>query len=1481
MKRVALYIAAPAVGLSLLLAGGAAWLVYTSSGARFALVTIAGIGGKASVQKVEGRLRDRLLVKGLRLSRRNLVVEVERLELSWEPEQLFRGELLVHDIGVSSVRIQDDTPLSAKAPDLSWPQPSAILRRLDARVERISVKGVRYRHLQSEPFVLKELAAGMTLKDGLLTLSAGSLSLENGKATGFVEAGLRQPSLRLDLQLAPATPVADLDAVSVKARLVPGRAPEQLAGPVELEGKRGGTRRLEVNAELGVTGTGFNFRSLRLVRPGRPGTLTGNGSMTLTASEPLFALALAADHLDLSKELDRPSVLNGTLSFSGTPSAYAGTFALSNKGTGWENMGLAANYRGGKSGVRLAPLSGNWLEGSVRGALDVDWSRGWKVAGNLSGRGLDPSRLAAEWDGKVNLDITGSIGQAGDGPVSGALQAHLLQSRLKGRELSGELEGGFQGARLAVKRLLLAGRGFRFSGHGEVDRRFDFAADVSDISSLLPGSAGALKTDGWLRWRDGMLSGAAEGTGRNLAAGGATAGAVQLSATLDEGKEHPVKLSGTASALSAAGVRIDTASFALAGTEARHTLEARLASRGATADFLASGGYADGTWRGELARLTGNDGVGPFALAAPAHLVVGNGRFSTTPLVLNGAPGERVELSGSMGRDRSGKLVGVWERLNLARANAWLAGGEVAGESSGNLELALSPAGGLTVTARAEAAGSFAREGKRVAFERLQATLDGGRSGIAAAVDLALEKGGGTARLGFRSDRPARLALPDRGEISLLLTNLDLALLRPFLATETTLDGRLNAEAHGRLLPGGKLDVEGNTALTGGAFKWRDKGDQFDASIDRAGLSFRWLNAAAAGKRGGELVLHGRAEATGEYRSEGEKLIGSQFTIAVDADKSGTKGEAQLWLDTGGSLTAALSSPSPAGTALPETGDVTVQWSGIKPALLRPWLPGALELQGELDGNAKGRLLPGRRLEAAGEALFTQGSATWQGTNGAASAGIRTARFTFDWRGDALTGALDLALAEYGQGKGEFRLPVPARLPVTPDQSGAVSGSFAGKLREHGFLTALFPGLVQESRGLIDADLKVGGVWGDPTVQGTLHLSDAGAYLPSAGITLTGVELSARLEKDMFLIERLRAVSGGGELVGNLKARLAGWEVRDFQGTLSGQRFQTVYLPELTMYTSPQLTFEGTGTRATLAGEIGIPEMLVSGPPVQKTVTPSEDVVFEGALPQAKQAAFPLHLEGRVKVTLGDKVRVEASGIDARLGGSMDLVLNGIDDIQSSGEIKVVEGRYRAYGMDLQIVRGRLYYVNDPVTRPTLDVLALRTVGDVKAGVTVGGSLKTPVVKLYSEPTMPEVDILAYMVLGHPMGESGEQGGMLATAAASLFSLGKSESLQEQIKDRLGLSTIGLERVDTSTTGRMGYKELPTTPGGVKQPTVGESLFTVGKYLTPKLYLSYGRSLITGQNLFRLRYDIFKRLQIETQSGSESGADLYYKMEFN
>jgi translocation and assembly module TamB len=252
---------------------------------------------------------------------------------------------------------------------------------------------------------------------------------------------------------------------------------------------------------------------------------------------------------------------------------------------------------------------------------------------------------------------------------------------------------------------------------------------------------------------------------------------------------------------------------------------------------------------------------------------------------------------------------------------------------------------------------------------------------------------------------------------------------------------------------------------------------------------------------------------------------------------------------------------------------------------------------------------------------------------------------------------------------------------------------------------------------------------------------------------------------------------------------------------------------------------------------------------------------------------------------LGDKVYVKVAGIDAQLGGAIDLSLSRLDRISSKGEIKVIKGHYRTYGVNLEIVRGRLFFAGGTIDRPSIDVLALRTVGSIRAGVTVTGTLQRPITKLYSEPAMPDVDVLAYIVLGHPLGSNGQQASLLNQAAGALLTSGQAVVLQEKLKNRLGLSTLEIQEGVGASPGAMGYKPLQVTaPGAIpasQQAGVTETMLTVGKYLTPQLYISYGKSLFTGSNLFRLRYDIFKNWQVETQTGSgESGADIYYKLEF-
>jgi translocation and assembly module TamB len=96
------------------------------------------------------------------------------------------------------------------------------------------------------------------------------------------------------------------------------------------------------------------------------------------------------------------------------------------------------------------------------------------------------------------------------------------------------------------------------------------------------------------------------------------------------------------------------------------------------------------------------------------------------------------------------------------------------------------------------------------------------------------------------------------------------------------------------------------------------------------------------------------------------------------------------------------------------------------------------------------------------------------------------------------------------------------------------------------------------------------------------------------------------------------------------------------------------------------------------------------------------------------------------------------------------------------------------------------------------------------------------------------------------------------TAAGALLSQGESVALQEKLKSRLGLDVLDINAGDGDVTS---------------------SIITTGKYLTPDLYISLGYSLFDQTNEVKVRYNLAPDWEIESNIGTESGVDLFYKID--
>ena len=1476
-----------AIVLAALLAGSTlAWLVATTAGARWLMAAVSRhTQVKITARQVEGRLIGHLRLKGVQIALPRQKAEIYGLELRWQPLLLLAGKVSIEELSLGRVRILDTSPKRETPPVLVWPRVSGIPELLDGELKRLRIIDLTYRRPNEAPVAVTSLSASVLWRNRQLSLEHVDVVSLPGRVTGKVVAGFGHPLLRLDLALSSLRRFADMDRFTLRAGLSPARSPEQLAGTVSVSGARGKAGRLKLTGVLGMTSFVFNLRELRLTLPGRRGEVSGNGTIFPTAHEPVLAFHLKGSDLDLAPELKTRTDLSGNVAFVGTPSRYEGHFSFANRGRKWRAARISGSYRGGPTALKLVVSKGYFLGGTVDGSVETSWQRELSVNGTIRGRNLDPAILAEEWKGAVNFDLTGNVTVPEHAPPSGELNASILESRLHGRALTGEVRAGFSNGNLRIDRLALRGNGFDINAAGELDKRLAFAAEVTDLSRLIPETAGELRGNGWIRRHGGTLDGDVTARGQNLAALGMRLAAAELTVRLGDGKGYPLHAAAMVRGVAYGRFQADTATIEAAGTPLSHKVTVTLGSSGAQAQMSIFGGYRHGSWQGTIASLSGSDGVGPWHQTSPTPFSVSATSVTLAPLVLAGTGAERLTLAAGLTRPPlAGSLRAEWEQVNLARAGQWLKALTVAGSSSGKILVRLQPSGGINASGSATARGEMTMDGRHLPLEMVTVSIEVNEQGSRSAMVLHTPRNG-LVRGDFSSSAPPRPFFPEEGRLATTWSGIDLTLLSPWLPAEIGVTGRLAGRADARLLAGKRLTIDGNASLTPGGVHWQRERDKLDATVRSADISWSWGGVvrgdeAAAGT--GKLVVSGRAEGTGAYTTDGGRITVQQCSLRIDGDERGTRAAADLSLAGGGSLHGSFSSPSPAGPFMPEGGDVALAWDGIDPALFRPWLPEPITMEGHLSGRADGKLLPDRSIDLRGDVTLAEGRIGGRQPGGELNAKLRSATVSWIWRGEALSGAVDLNLAKYGRARGSFQLPLPARLPAAIDPQGAVQADLTGQVEEKGALTAFFSGMVEESHGELGTDLHVSGKWAEPQMAGSLNLTGGGAYIPSAGIHAKDVQLNAHLDEGLVRIDSFRATSGPGSINGEGVIQLKGWRVAGYRGSVTGERFQAVHLPELQLLSTPRLSFEGTTEKLVVRGEVDLPELLILEPTEQAAVNASKDVVIEGVPPTAAKR-FPIDLDVRVRVLLGDNVKIKAAGIDAQLGGSMELSLASLDEIRSKGEIRVVKGHYRAYGLDLEIVRGRLYYAGGPISQPSLDVLALRTIDDVRAGVMVGGVLRAPAIKLYSEPPMTDVDTMAYMVLGHPLGNSSEQTNLVEQAAGALLTTGQSFVLQDQIRKRLGISTLEIQTIGGETSGLMGYRQVQVVPAGLAAPppTISQSLLTVGKYLTPELYVSYGRSLFTGANLLRLRYDVFRRLQVETQTGSESGVDVYYKIEFN
>jgi translocation and assembly module TamB len=390
---------------------------------------------------------------------------------------------------------------------------------------------------------------------------------------------------------------------------------------------------------------------------------------------------------------------------------------------------------------------------------------------------------------------------------------------------------------------------------------------------------------------------------------------------------------------------------------------------------------------------------------------------------------------------------------------------------------------------------------------------------------------------------------------------------------------------------------------------------------------------------------------------------------------------------------------------------------------------------------------------------------------------------------------------------------------------------------------------IDRAAGDLSLDLVIGGTLGEPLVNGVARLARGELDFYQINLALRDLTAEARLIDNGFVL-RSSGRAGEGRIAAD--AELV-WRDREPYGelTVKGDDLLVADVPEARITASPDLRFRVAGRDLSATGVVRIPYARLIPADLTGAVLPSADEVLVGAEPIDPESSF--RVSSNIRLVLGDKVTLDSFGLSGRLAGTLNVITQPDGNSRGSGELGVAEGKYAALGRRLDIERGRLVFTGGALNDPGVDIRATKEFPDVKAGVNVRGTLRAPRMTFFAEPSLPQSQIVSLLLAGGTFDSA--QGDAASAGRSALIAQGGA-ILAQQLGQRIGIEDVGIE-----------------------QNLANEASLVLGKYLSPRLYVSYGISLAEAINTFKMRYTINDRWTIKTEAGKEVSADIVYTVE--
>lgn len=430
---------------------------------------------------------------------------------------------------------------------------------------------------------------------------------------------------------------------------------------------------------------------------------------------------------------------------------------------------------------------------------------------------------------------------------------------------------------------------------------------------------------------------------------------------------------------------------------------------------------------------------------------------------------------------------------------------------------------------------------------------------------------------------------------------------------------------------------------------------------------------------------------------------------------------------------------------------------------------------------------------------------------------------------------------------------LPFAFTLPPDR--ALDGILDARLDGKALAQMLLPD-GHKAAGTITMHTEISGNIRKPAFNGTLAVAD-GAYSQTAsGVTLDDITLQASISPAAINVEKLTATDGA-------QGRLSGTGRIDLDGDGGARLSLTLADMHLMQhgnadgFVSGNLDFGGRGDGYALAGTLKPGPLNITIPERFQGNIPQLNIV-EADADNKKGSELLETLALDVTVDAPQRIFVRGWGLDAECGGTVHIGGTLAKPVMD-GNFAAIRGAYEEFGKRFTLAHANLRFQGTVPPSPYLDIKADTVTDDGTASVLLTGPVLKPKIRLSAAPPLPEDEILSRILFGSDMSHLSPYQAFQLTQTLQRFSGNGGGGFDPlgQIRSITGLDDLHVE-TDSSGAASVG----------------------VGKYLTDKVYLEFGKGAETGSA--RLEVELTPQISIESKIGQDAqgGGSIFWKKDY-